>query len=88
MAELDRFVGRYQVNAGVALTVSRSDATLFVMVAGQAPLPIFAESATKFFLKEVNAELEFEVDASGNPVALTLIQAGGRTRAPRAPASP
>jgi hypothetical protein len=43
---------------------------------GQAPLPIFPESETQFFLKVVDAQVRFNSDETGNVNSLTLFQGG------------
>jgi hypothetical protein len=49
----------------------------------QPVVPLFAESETVFFPRVVEAELEFELDQSGEAAALTLRQNGQTRRAPR-----
>jgi len=50
---------------------------------GQPAVEIFARSKTEFFLKVVDAQLRFELDAQGRAQALTLYQKGKQIRAPR-----
>jgi hypothetical protein len=49
----------------------------------QPVVPLFAESETVFFPRVVDAELTFELDASGKATALTLRQNGQERRAAR-----
>jgi hypothetical protein len=49
---------------------------LMTQLTGQPKLPIFAESPTLLFLKAVDAQLEFEKDATGNATQVTLHQNG------------
>jgi hypothetical protein len=42
----------------------------------QPKVPIFAESPTSFFLKVVDAQLDFSKDASGKVTGVTLHQNG------------
>jgi len=46
-------------------------------------VPIFPEGPRDFFLKVVEAQITFEVDASGRATALVLHQAGQNQRAKR-----
>ena len=43
---------------------------------GQPKVELFAVSETKFFLKDVDAEVEFVADASGRVTGLVLRQDG------------
>ncbi|WP_052631564.1 serine hydrolase [Pseudoxanthomonas suwonensis] len=73
-AVLQRLVGRYS-HQGRVLTVALADGRPTAQLAGQPAFEIFAESPTRFFLKVVDAALEFapgEAPASG----VTLHQGG------------
>jgi len=50
---------------------------------GQQAFPLFAESATTFSLRVVDAKVEFQVDAAGTVTGLVLAQNGQRLRAPK-----
>ena len=54
-----------------------------LLAAGVLALP--SEGETKFFLKVVDAQIEFETDAAGTVTGLVLVQNGLRQRAPRKP---
>jgi serine-type D-Ala-D-Ala carboxypeptidase/endopeptidase len=79
----DGYVGRYQLAPTVFVTFSREDTHFFAQITGQPRLEIFASSPHEFFLKVVEAQLTFEVDASGRATAAVLHQAGRDMRAPR-----
>jgi hypothetical protein len=81
--ELERFVGEYVLAPKFSLTITRDGDKIFGQATGQATYPLQAESATRFSLKIVDAEIEFEVDAGGKVVALVLRQAGRTTRGPK-----
>jgi hypothetical protein len=49
---------------------------LMTQLTGQPKLPIFAESPKLLFLKVVDAQLEFTLDASGKATQVTLHQGG------------
>jgi CubicO group peptidase (beta-lactamase class C family) len=81
---LATFVGEYQLAPGFAITVTLEGDQLMTQATGQPRFPIFAEAETKFFLKVVDAQLEFVRDASG-AVTHAILHQGGRSReAPRA----
>jgi fructose-specific phosphotransferase system component IIB len=79
----DRYVGVYQLNPNVLMTISRDGAVFYSQLTGQPKLQVFAESERKFFLKAVDAQLTFEVDAQGSPTQVTLHQNGRDTIARR-----
>ena len=80
-AALDRLVGDYPLSPQFVMAVRRDGDHLTVQATNQPSFAIFPESPTKFFLKSVDAQLEFEVDSAGNATAVTLVQNGARQRA-------
>ena len=66
--------GEYEIGPNFSIKVSVEKGQLYVQATNQPRFPIFAISKTRFFLKVVEADIEFEVDEVGNGVALTLIQ--------------
>jgi hypothetical protein len=83
-AELfDRYVGRYQLARGAVLDIRREGKRFRAQLTGQQPLEIFASSEHEFFLKVVDAQLTFEVDATGRASACILHQGGKHSRAER-----
>jgi len=56
---------------------------LFAQLTGQPAFEMFASSEREFFLKVVPAQLSFELDAAGRPVAVVLHQNGVDQRAAR-----
>ncbi|HKB89103.1 MAG TPA: serine hydrolase [Opitutaceae bacterium] len=78
-AVLQRYVGVYQLNPRITITVRLTDGQLTEQLFGQAALPIFPESEKKFFLKVVDAQVEFVADEQGHVTHLFLYQ-GGRTQ--------
>lgn len=77
----DRYVGRYELTADFAITVTREGDRLFAQPTGQPKLEVFPESETKFFLKVADAQLTFVVGAEGRAEALILHQGGRDQRA-------
>jgi hypothetical protein len=74
---LERYLGAYQLIPGVDLLITREGNQLFSQLTGQAAFPIFAESETMFFLKVVDAQLEFpKDDIQGKKSQVTLHQNG------------
>ncbi len=83
-ALLDGYVGAYQLASTAVFTVMRQEDQLFVKLTGQAPFPVFPESATKFFYKALHAQISFINDDQGHATALILHQNGHERRSPRA----
>ncbi len=73
---LGRYAGAYQMGPGANMLITLDGNQLSAKLAGQPAFPIFPESQTMFFLKAVDAQIEFAPDAS----QLTLHQ-GGRDMA-------
>ncbi|MEJ0006850.1 MAG: DUF3471 domain-containing protein [Steroidobacteraceae bacterium] len=79
----DNYVGFYQLAPRAILSVTRDGEHFFAQLTGQQRLEIFAESATKFFLKVIAAQLSFNQDSGGKIIGATLHQAGQEVPAPR-----
>ncbi|ATC33853.1 serine hydrolase [Caulobacter vibrioides] len=82
-AAFDKLVGRYGMAPGVVMTIRRDGERMLGQLTGQPTVELFAESPTTFFLKVVDAQLTFAVDAEGRGTAVTLHQNGQNTTAPR-----
>ena len=59
------------------------DGRLMTQITGQPKFELFAESETKFFLKVVEAEVEFSTDTSGAVTHIVIHQGGRDTKAMR-----
>ena len=76
--KLQAFVGTYQLGPRTRNMIRLVDGKLTTQLSGQAQLPLFAESETKFFLKAVDAQLEF--GREGDRVTHLLQHQNGRTQ--------
>jgi len=56
---------------------------LMTQATGQPKFPVFAESETKFFLKLVDAQLEFVKNDKGEVTHVILHQGGRDAKAPK-----
>ena len=81
--KLDRLVGSYELTPNATMLITVAGAQLQLQLGPQPAVPLFAESETVFFPRVAEAEIEFELDASGKAAALTLRQNGQEMRAPR-----
>jgi hypothetical protein len=75
---LKQYIGEYQLAPAVKITVTFENDTLKGQVTGQPQFEMFAEKDNFFFLKVVDAQIEFTHDEHGNISQLILYQ-GGRT---------
>jgi CubicO group peptidase (beta-lactamase class C family) len=82
-ALFDAFVGRYRLREGIEITVSRDGEHFFIQASGQPALEIFAESATRYFVKGAPVGLEFVRGKAGEPVEMILQQGARETRGVR-----
>ena len=76
-AALARIAGTYSV-PGATLTVTVEGAVAKAQLTGQPAFEIFPESASRFFLKVVDAVLVFAPE-TGRPASVTLLQGGRET---------
>lgn len=82
-AVLDQYTGEYELRPGFTLIFTREGNSLFTQATGQPRFEVFAESQTKFFLKVVDAQVEFIPDADGKFNKLILYQGGQKLEAKR-----
>jgi CubicO group peptidase (beta-lactamase class C family) len=75
-AVYDLYAGEYELAPGFTLTITREGERLMSQATGQPKIEIFPESKTKFFVKVVDAQIEFNVDSTGKATGLTLYQGG------------
>jgi CubicO group peptidase (beta-lactamase class C family) len=80
-ATLQRYPGVYQLTPEFTLTIALNSGALTVQATGQEALRLWPETATDFFLKEVDAQVTFVVNGQGLPTALILHQNGRDQRA-------
>jgi CubicO group peptidase (beta-lactamase class C family) len=84
-AALERFAGIYDLSPTFMLTITLAGDQLTCQATGQSAFPIFPEAETKFFVKAVDAQIEFFTDAGGAVTHLVLHQNGRDNRAVRRP---
>lgn len=74
----DNYVGEYELAPGFIIKIWREDKSFKAQATGQPAFDIFAEGETKFFLKVVDAQVEFSKDDTGRVVSMTLFQSGNQ----------
>ena len=75
-AVLARYAGTYQLAPNFSVTFTVEGDQLMTQATNQPKFPVYAESQTKFFLKAVDAEVEFVSDEKGQVNAVILHQGG------------
>ena len=87
VATLSKYVGTYELAPGVQMVIRLAGDHLTTQLTGQQQLPLFAESETKFFLKVVDAQVEFFTDAGGAVTHAVMYQNGRERKVPRVSAT-
>lgn len=77
-ASFNRYEGDYELFPNFIITIRKDQDKLLAQATGQPANQIFPESEFKFFLKVVDAQLEFGTDAGGKINTLTLYQNGNK----------
>ncbi len=80
---LERYVGRYELQPGFVIAVTREGTQLFAQGTGQPRVEIFPSSETTFYLNVVEARVTFHTDGDGPATSLTLHQNGQATKGKR-----
>jgi len=73
---LKQYVGEYELVPGFTITVTVENDKMFGQATGQNKFELFAEKEYLFFLKVVDAKLEFVKDEKGEVKSLILYQNG------------
>jgi CubicO group peptidase (beta-lactamase class C family) len=75
-ATLQRYTGVYQMTPTFQIAISLRGGDLYAQATGQPALRLYPSSPTAFFLRVVNAQITFQMDAAGNVTGLVLHQNG------------
>lgn len=73
---LSFYVGEYELHPGFIITITKESNKLFAEATGQPKFELFAISETNWFLKVIDAQVEFVKDATGKVSKLILNQEG------------
>ena len=82
-AQLKEYEGNYPLAPTFALRVFATGAKLFVQGTNQGPVEAASVDKDIFVAERVGAEIDFERDATGKVIALTLKQGGQVLRGER-----
>jgi len=75
---LEKYRGQYQLVPGFVITVTTEGERIFGQATGQPRFELFPQSETVFFLKVVDASMEFTLNEKGDVVSALLNQGGRR----------
>jgi CubicO group peptidase (beta-lactamase class C family) len=75
-AILTQYVGEYELAPNFTITISVKEGSLRAQATAQPEFPLFPEKTDRFFLKVVDAQLEFKRDEKGIVNGLVLFQGG------------
>lgn len=73
---LQQYVGEYELAPGFKMAITLKEGVLKGQITGQPEVELFAETPSKFFLKVVDAQIEFIKDTEGKVEKLILYQNG------------
>lgn len=89
---LQDYVGEYELAPGFSIRVTREGTSLFGQATGQDRFQMFPRNDREFFLRVVEARVEFQRDQAGKVTGLVLYQGGqtipGRRSPPPSPPAP
>jgi CubicO group peptidase (beta-lactamase class C family) len=74
------YVGTYELTPTFSIVMTLEDGHLMTQATSQPKFPLFAESETMFFLKVVDAQVEFFKNDKGQVTHLVLHQGGRETK--------
>lgn len=80
---LDEYVGRYEIQPGFVLAVTREGTQLYTQATGQPRIEVYPSERDRFYLTVVNAQLTFNRSGAGEVESVTLHQGGRDVPAPR-----
>ncbi len=75
-AMLDKLIGKYELSPTFAITMTREGDRLFTQATNQPKFEVFPMSEMRWFLKVVDAELEFQKNDKGEVDSVILHQGG------------
>ena len=80
---LSRYVGKYEFQGGVGITVTLEDGVLIAKTEGGDPVELHPLSDTRFLFVEAESEVEFVLGDEGQVTGFTMYQSGAEIRGSR-----
>ncbi|HUF04405.1 MAG TPA: serine hydrolase [Aridibacter sp.] len=78
---LEKYVGKYQINETIIVSISVEDGKLMADLAGRNKFQLLPETEERFFSKDINLTITFTKDEDGSVNGFLLGQGGGNTPA-------
>jgi len=82
-AALETYIGKYELQPGFIITVTKDGNQLKAQATGQPVYDIFPKSENEFYLKVVDAQLAFNKNDAGDVDSVTLFQGGREMKGKR-----
>jgi CubicO group peptidase (beta-lactamase class C family) len=73
---LDTYIGKYQLRPSLVISITKEGGRLYAQATNQPRHELYAQSATKFFMKAVDDRILFVKNEQGNSEKLILFQNG------------
>jgi CubicO group peptidase (beta-lactamase class C family) len=80
---LKKYEGKYQLTKDLIITISTEEGKIYAQATGQPKFELYPETETKYYLKVVEAQMEFDVNENNTVTGLTLFQNGQKMPAPK-----
>jgi hypothetical protein len=80
---LERYVGRYRIDANVSVDVTLEGDRLYALATGLPKYGLIARSETEFLVADIDAELEFVANLSGEFTRFVVLTSDRRFTANR-----
>lgn len=74
--QLQKCVGVYELNAAFQIEIETQNDHLIAKTSGQPSVELFAETESSFFIKEIDAQVVFNLETDGTVKSLTFSQGG------------
>ncbi len=75
---LNNYVGVYELQHSFQIEIERQNDRLFAKATGQPPVELFAENRNSFFIKEIAAQVVFNLNTDGTVKSLSFSQGGNK----------
>lgn len=75
---LIKYVGVFELQPSFQIEIEMQNDRLFAKATGQPPVELFAETENSFFIKEINAQVLFNLNTDGTVKSLTFSQGGNK----------
>lgn len=75
---LQKYIGKYELQPNFHIVITVEGNRIFAQATGQPKLELFATAENHFFLKEVAAKVDFNIDATTKSVTSMTLHQGGQ----------